>query len=371
MLRRWTDDAQRLLTASLRQRMQTLPNHWKVSEWVMFGVDGSRIDLPRTCSNEQAYSICRHDRKGKNRFGKPLANKDKQKANSPQLWITTMWHVGTGLPWDWRIGPVDSSERTHLQEMLSDLPADALIAADAGFVGYSGLSNIVEQGFEVLIRVGANVRLLRQLGWARESSGTVYLWPEKTQRNFQKPLLLRLVTAHNGKYPVTLVTSILSPRQLSDQQVIALYAKRWGIELFYRHLKQTFQRRKLLSACAANACVEIQWSLLGLWAMACYALVEGIRSAVEPHRLSFAKLLLAFRRTMRDYLHPTEKGGRLCERLQQAVIDSYVRSKKESRDHPLKKKTKPPGKPKITKATALLKKLASEIKLIQKKGLTA
>lgn len=372
MLRRWTDDAQQLLTAALRQQMQTtLPEHWQVFGWVMFGVDGSRIDLPRTRSNEQAFSISRHPRGGKNRFGKPLANKDVKKANSPQLWLTTMWHVGTGLPWDWRIGPADSSERSHLQEMLSDLPTGALIAADAGFVGYAGLSEIVDQGFELLLRVGANVRLLKQLGWARESSGTVYLWPEKARRGFQKPLLLRLVTAHNGKHPVYLVTSILSQRQLSDQQVISLYAKRWGIELFYRHLKQTFQRRKLLSASAANARVEIQWSLLGLWAMAIYALAEGIRREVEPHRLSFAKLLLAFRRTMRDYLHPTENGYRLCERLKQAVVDSYIRANKESRDHPQKKKTKPPGKPKISNATKLQKKLAKEIKKYYQKGLTA
>ena len=275
ILRRWTDDLILLLVLALRERMQeALPQHWQVANLVMFGVDGSRLELPRTRSHEQAYSTIRHHRRGKNRHGKRLAAKDLQKANSPQLWLTTMWHAGTGLPWDWRTGPADSSERAHLREMLADLPAGALVAADAGFVGYAGMSDILASGRQLLIRVGSNVRLLKKLGWIREAAGTVYLWPDTVSQHGQPPLVLRLVVAHNGKHPVYLVTSILSTRQLTDRQVIELYAKRWGIELFYRHLKQTFQRRKLLSPSAANARLEIEWSLVGLWAMALYALVE-------------------------------------------------------------------------------------------------
>jgi len=372
MLRRWTGELVGLLTLALRERMETtLPQHWRVGGLLMFGVDGSRIDLPRTRSHEQAFSTIRHHRRGRNRRGRRLAAKDVQKANSPQLWLTMMWHAGSGLPWDWRSGPADSSERAHLREMLADLPAGALIAADAGFVGYAGLRELIEQGYDVLLRVGANVRLLKQLGWVRESAGTVYLWPDEAGRQGREPLVLRLVVAHNGKHPVYLVTSILSQRQLTDGQVIQLYVKRWGIELFYRHLKHTFQRRKLLSTSAANALVEIQWSLVGLWAMALYALVEVSRRDVPPQRLSFAQLLLAFRRTMRDYLHPTGRGQRLCERLRQAVIDSYSRRHKASRNHPQKKKEKPPGPPTILYATPVQKQRARTIKTQTKLRLTA
>jgi IS4 transposase len=317
ILRRWTDELVLLLRLALQERMQhTLAQHWYVAGFMLFGVDGSRIELPRTRSHEQAYSSTRKKRRrGKQRRRKRLAAGHAQKANSPQLWLTTMWHAGTGLPWDWRTGPADSSERAHLRDMLSGLPAGALVAADAGFVGYEGLQYILAGGRELLLRVGSNVRILKKLGWARERAGTVYLWPNQASHKGQAPLVLRLVLAHNGKHPVYLVTSVQSHRQLSDRQVVELYAKRWGIELFYRHLKQTFRRRKLLSTSAANARVEIEWSLVGLWAMALYALVEAAKHKVPPQRLSFAKLLLAFRRTLRDYLHPTEQGERLCERL--------------------------------------------------------
>ena len=176
---------------------------------------------------------------------------------------------------------------------------------------------------------------MKQLGYVREWTGTVYLWPDReSKRVATNRSLLRLVVATDGKQPVYLVTNILSRRELSDKQVIALYARRWGIELFYRHLKQTFHRRKLLSREAENAKLEITWSLFGLWAMSLFALVEAMKQGITPAKLSFAKLLLAFRRTMRDYLHPTEKNERLCERLRQAIIDSYKRTNKTSRNYP-------------------------------------
>ena len=371
MLRRWTDELLPLLKAALHERMQErLPQSWRVAGILLFGVDGTRIELPRTKSHERAYSPTRRKRRNKKRR-KRLSRANASKANSPQLWLTTMWHAGAGLPWQWRTGPADSSERGHMREMLGDLPEGAMVAADAGFVGYEGLQQILTSGLQLLIRVGSNVRLRKNLGYARESSGTVYLWPDRAARKGQPPLKLRLVVAHNGKHPVYLVTSVLSPRELSDKQVIELYSKRWGIELFYRNLKQTFGRRKLLSTSAENARLEIEWSLVGLWAMALYALVEATKQGFPPQRLSFAKLLLGFRRTMRDYLHPTERGERLCQRLRLAIIDRYIRKNKASRNYPRKKQEIPPGPPNILPANKAQTIRAKEVAMEQRIRLTA
>ncbi|MCO6044973.1 hypothetical protein NG895_13770, partial [Aeoliella sp. ICT_H6.2] len=79
----------------------------------------------------------------------------------------------------------------------------------------------------------------------------------------------------------------------------------------------------------------------------------------------------AFRRTMRDYLHPTEKGERLCERLRQAIIDRYVRKNKASRNYPRKKQGKPPGVPKLLTANRQQVAHAAQLKIIGRRGLTA
>lgn len=358
LLRRWTESLIACLQAALRERMQReLSDCWLILGFIMFGVDGSRGDLPRTRSHEQAFSILRHPRKSRKgrKLRKQLKRRNRKalsrKVTSPQLWLTTMFHVGCGLPWDWRIGPADSSERAHMLAMLSTLPPGALIAADAGFVGYDTLKAILDSGRHLLVRVGSNVRLLRKLGYARESGNTVYLWPDRKGSQGHPPLVLRLVVADNGKHPVFLVTSVLSEKRLTDRQVIELYARRWGIELFYRSLKQTFQRRKLRSASAANALLEMTWSFAGLCAMGLYTLSQLQPQRLPARRLSVAKTLKAFRRMLRDYMHPTERGSKLSDRLQTAVIDNYHRKNKTSRDYPRKKQEAPPGPPRILMAS--------------------
>lgn len=366
MLRRWTKPMIVLLQCSLREQQQlALADCWLIMEFALFAVDGSRAELPRTQSNERAYSASR--KPGKNRKGKQRKGRSK-KSNSPQLWLTTMWHVGCGLPWDWRIGPADSSERAHLLEMLANLPGNALVTADAGFVGYEYVQAILASGRQLLLRVGSNVKVLKKLGYAREFNHTVYLWPDRQAQRGQPPLVLRLVVAHNGKHPVYLLTSVLSQARLSDAQVIELYARRWGIELFYRHLKQTFQRRKLRSASAENARVEMEWSFAGLWAMALYALVERRTVGIPPQRLSIAQTLRAFRRMLRDYLHPAERGRSLRDRLRTATIDPYQRRSKDSRDYPRKKRETPPGPPQIVSASPTQRQQAQSFRRPACKG---
>ena len=358
ILRKWTGTLTVAIRTALRRRMeQALAACWQVGGFVMFAVDGSRVDLPRTVAHEKASAASRKrpKKKGKKKGQKgrrsSRATGHSRQADSPQMWLTTMWHAATGLPWEWRTGPSDSSERGHLWEMLWGLPAAVLIAADAGFVGYESARAILDSGRHVLVRVGSNVKLLRKLGYARESAGTVYLRPDYAARKRQPPLVLRLVVAHNGRHPVYLVTSLLSKSACSDAQIIELYARRWGIELFYRTFKQTFGRRKLRSTTPDNAEVEMQWSLLGLWALSLYALVQATKRGVEPCRLSAAQLLLAFRRMLRDYRHPAERGRSLCDLLGEAVIDPYTRQHKASRNYPRKKQESPPGPPHIVTAT--------------------
>jgi hypothetical protein len=355
LLERWTEELlSRVMTALRRRMCEALAPFWEVHGFVLFGVDGSRIELPRTQSHEAAYSLARHKkpRRGKrNRRKKPRTKAHTMKANTPLMWLTLLWHAGTGLPWAWRIGPTDSSEREHWREMIPELPENALVAADAGYVGYDYARALLDSGRHLLLRVGSNVRLLRKLGWTKESSSIVYLWPQRMQWS-EPPIVLRLVVGHNGKHPIYLVTSVLSSRRLTDRQVLHLYRRRWGVELFFRHLKQTYQRRKLRSTSADNAKLELDWSLLGLWGMALYAQAEIHKHQGDPTRLSVACVLRSYRRIMRDYRHPVQRGCTLSSLLRSALRDDYTRTCKQSRNYPRKKRYDPPPRPpQILKAT--------------------
>jgi len=304
LLARWTEELAAILSAAFRERMQmALAERWRVHGFAVFGTDGSRVELPRTRSHEAAYAPQPPKVKFRNGHPRRASAAATKKAQTPLIWLTLLWHVGTGLPWCWRCGPSGSSEREHCLAMLAELPAGALLTGDAGFTGYNFLQTILQSGRHVLVRMGSNVRLLRKLGWTGESTSTVYLWPERVAARDQPPLVLRLIILQGPRQPLYLVTSVPASR-LSERQVIDLYRRRWGIELFFRHFKQTFQRRKLRSASARPALVELQWSLLGLWGMALYAQVELQTQHLDPGQLSVARVLRSFRRVQRDYRHP-------------------------------------------------------------------
>jgi IS4 transposase len=362
LLLRWTKQLIDALTLAFRLRMERdFRQHWRRFGYVVFGMDGSRIQLPRTKSNEQHYSKTKAKKKKRCRRKKPNDRAADRKAQLPQMWLTTLFHVGLHLPWNWRIGPSDSSERAHALEMLDALPVGSLLCGDAGFVGYEFLKTIRDKKCELLVRVGANVALLKSLGYVRESAGTVYVWPDKAARQSQLPLVFRHVVIQGPRYPIHLIVSVTNPRRLSDAQVAQLYRARWGIEVFYRHLKQTFGRRKLLSHRADHAQVELEWSLIALWGMGLYASAELDRRKIPLERMSMAGVLRAFRRIARDYLHPADRQQTLCTQIRTALMDQYQRHDKTSRDYPRRKQEHPAGPPAIHQATAKEKKRLQQL----------
>lgn len=375
-LTRWTAALLVPLQQTLRQRLQrSLRVHWHIAGRCVFGVDGSKLELARTESNEQRFapSATRTGRPTRysRRSSRQSDRSRRKKADTPQLWITTLWHAGTGLPWDWRLGPSDSSERSHLLDMMASLPPQSLITADAGFVGYPLWSALRAAGHDLLIRVGGNVRLLKQLGFARESQGTVYLWPDAAARRHQPPLVLRLVVVQGTRHPWYLVTSVCDPRQLNDHDIIEIYRHRWGVELFYRHFKQTFARRKLRSHVAEHVLCEAHWSLVGLWVMLLYAEQHLHRRRVPPRRMSVAGVLRAFRGLLKHPCVLLPPSTRLAEALDAAVIDSYTRRNKHSRNYPRKKYDPPCGPPTLLTASRQQKQLAVQLRNTDLSGLMA
>jgi hypothetical protein len=315
-----------------RQAMQALPRRWwTCGGWQAFAVDGSRLEAPHTAANES---------------GLGCAGKEKI---APQVFLTTIGHLGLGLPWDFRVGPGTDSERHHAADMVEQLPPGALLVADAGFPGYELCRQLLLGGRSFLLRVGGNIRLLKELGYyERERGDTVYLWPEKRQKAGHKPLVLRLIRLRQGKQVVYLVTDVLDQRRLSAGQARQLYRARWGEEVFFRSYKQTLARRKLLSRTSATCLAESQWNLLGLWLLGLMSVTEITARGGDPKTWSVAGSRDLVRQALRDERPRRCRRRPLRELLARAVRDTYERrGSKEARDYPRKKREKPPGQPKI------------------------
>ena len=332
LVRATTQLAQTLKRRFQREMLRIAGPYRKRGRWLAFAADGTRLETPHTAANERELGC---------------AGKDK---TAPQVFLTTLWHMGTGLPWDYRVGPGTASERAHLKRMIPDLPDHALVVADAGFVGYGLCWRFLRHGRHFLLRVGGNITLLKDLGYYHEErDGLVYLWPQQHRRC--QPLVLRLIVLNRGKQPVYLLTDVLDPEQLTDAEAALLYAMRWGEEVFYRSYKQTMQRRKLLSRTAATCLAEAQWTLLGLWLLGLMTVSRLIAEGNDPLAMSVAAARDAVRQALRD--RRSRRGPRsLNGMLSAAIKDSYARhTSKAARNYPRKKREKPPKPPKIKSAT--------------------
>ena len=326
-------------------------NCWVIWGWVPIGGDGTRAAAPRTKAN----------RKGLGGLGRDRLN--------PQGWLTMLIHLGTGLPWCWTVGRGDSSERLHLKQMLGCLPAKSLFIADAGFVGYDLWRMMMQLGQPFLIRVGANVNLIRNLAEelgakACFNAQVVWLWP-KDKRSKQPPLRLRLVVLRDGKVPVYLVTNVMEVSRLSEQDALVFYAMRWGLELWFRSMKQTMGKRKLRSCAPEQALLELSWAAVGLSVLGLMH-VEGLIDAGQaPGLATVAGALAVVRQAAQRPARQRRPGrqhrpgcqrqspGRLLPLLGRTHKDGYLRKgPKQTGRYPRKKQYRCAGPPDVRDATA-------------------
>jgi hypothetical protein len=334
ILRTWSDRLQTILKARLRERMQRLAEEVeRIQGWTVMAVDGTRVAAPRTDANLSYFSRPVRGRQRSRR--KASGRRRKPQPSAPQVWLTVIWHVGLGLLWDWRQGPTGSSERAHLQEMISELPAGSLLVADAGFQGYEYWKSLLDQGHSFVIRVAGQVRLLRGLGWARRYKNMVYLWPDRACQRREPPLALRLWEFHDSRQSWWLVTNVLETSRLPARAVQEIYRRRWGVEVFLRGFKQTFGRDQLRSHAPHNVQLELDWSLLGLWSLELLAVHELVTCGQSPYALSTAGALRAIRQT----LQATALGCDLdlFSRLAALRHDGYRRRQKAIRIWPRKR----------------------------------
>jgi hypothetical protein len=372
-LTRWTPALMEIMWPILHERMEEIGSKfWRIAGWVPIAFDGSRSTAPRTEANEQAFSAKNYGkgktakyRKKKTKGMRRKRNKkNKPQPQEPQAWITMMWQMGLRLPWMWRLGPSNSSERAHIMEMLEEgeYPENTLFCGDAGFVGFPLWSAIMQCGGHFLVRVGANVSLLRESAdYQLVKKGLVLCWP-KTMQSKQAPLRLRLVKVRIGKSDVYLLTSVLDPKKLTIKQMIKFYKMRWGIEVEFRGLKQTLDRAKLRSRNDKRLLAELNWSIMAMAVAELFALKEQLarrvkkpckhQQAPDPAKRSLANTMRAIRPCIRTPNDIPEPGKDLRTLLREAVTDSYKRkTSKNARYRPPNPDKKPLGKPKIRKLT--------------------
>lgn len=275
----------RLFAAGLRRAFLAKLGPWlKDGGFVPIGCDGSRLACPRTAELEKRLGTC--------------GNKEA----APQVWLTAMVHLGTGLPWSWRLGKSDASERDHLRRLLPTLPPGALLVTDAGYYGVDLARSILESGADFLMRVGSTSTLYAERvpaeGWR---DGVVLLWTKRDQECNKPPLFLRLIRIHepSRRVDVWLLTNVMRGR-LPAEQASWYYRMRWENEGFFRTYKRTLRQLKLAGRTIRQVHREAEGSLLAVQLLLAQGACARAALASKNLRCSPRGVLLEVRREIRE-----------------------------------------------------------------------
>ena len=172
-----------------------------------------------------------------------------------------------------------------------------------------------------------------------------------------KPLRLRLVIVKIGKTTMWMLTSVLSRKRLSKKQIVRYYKMRWGVEVEYRGLKQTLDKRNLRCRDSRRAYAELDWSIRAMAFAELLALREQIgNKKVRPpddydtrHR-SLANTMRAIRKCMRQLHKYATIDDDLLDQLSLAQVKKYNNTTdKKARYRPKNPDKKPLGEPTIRK----------------------
>jgi hypothetical protein len=239
----------RALATGVRQRLGVLwVESLRVGGWLPLACDGSRLECPRSAELQQRLGEA----------GKP--------GSAPTIYLTTLVLLPLGVVWSWCWGKGTASEHHHLRQLLRTLPRQALIVADACYLGYELFTAIRQAQAAFLVRLSSRAYLYttEQVPLAAWTEGRVYYWPSKVQAQGLPPIVARLLRVPGKKADVWLLTSVLEPQQLSHKTAGRVYRWRWRNEGLFRDYKRLLQKVKLSSRTVALVHREAEGSLLAL-----------------------------------------------------------------------------------------------------------
>jgi hypothetical protein len=365
----------RFFAQGIRARLRNVKGVLETDGWKVFGCDGSSLLCPRTAELEKHFAAASGGRRSsKAADSQPPATTPQSKPTvgaSPQVGLSALVHLRSGVLWAWRLGVGSIDERLHLQALLPTLPALALVVADAGYQGYDMASALQTARVAFLFRISsiapvyavdpcavpdanattatnAAAQPLDAAAQQRWVDGEVWYWPLATQRQGGAPLRLRLIRTRDvgRKVDVWLLTNVRNKERLSVPMAGEFYKLRWGNEGFFRTYKRTLNKVKLSSRTVRLIHREAEGSLLAVQLL----LAQGAQARSlfsQKEAASPRNLVLAVRQEIQEQLQRRKRGRRgFQKKLAEAVNKQRKRtSRKDKRQWPTRADHKPPKPP--------------------------
>ena len=154
----------------------------------------------------------------------------------PQLLLSTLYDVISGVPHDVTVAPTQVSERAELLRMLPRLEPGDILLLDAGYPSFLVLRELTRRGIHFVIRMPTShtfTRIERFIA-SEETDQAITLCPPHDLPQHLEPITVRAVNcARPDDEPFILVTDLFDPK-CTPRHLDDLYHLRWGVEELYK-----------------------------------------------------------------------------------------------------------------------------------------
>ncbi len=282
-----------IVRAALRPLARLAEHPWAFYRgWRLVGVDGSQTSVSNTPQVLRQLS-----KAASRRFQAAFAK-------VPLCWLV---ELGTHAPLAVSVGLEQESEWALAHRLLGQLPSGCLLLADRLYGVAAFVNELLVVGQSVdsqwLVRVRQNVRSRMQEVLADGSALVKVAVADPHRPNHKQGSVLVREIVGRVRRPggawvtVRLWTSLLDARAYPAAELLALYARRWDIEVFTKELKVDLRGSTtvLQSHTPVTAAQEILALVLAMAMLSQVRLAAAASGAVEPLRISFGQTLALVR----------------------------------------------------------------------------
>ena len=276
-------------------------------------VDGSSTQLPDTPENQQRY---------------PQPARQQPGCGFPVLKFLLLFSLNSGSVLKVVMANLHHHDLRLLHQLQAELKVGDILLGDRAYGEYTTLASWPKLGVDVLARLHQKRKVDFRLARRLAKNDGLFLWRKGYQQSSVLSVrqwarlpaqitvrIIRFTATIRGHRcrRITLVTTLLDPKLYPAEQLIALYARRWRLELCLRDLKTTLGMEQLRCQSPEMAEKELLTYLITHNLIRCLMAQAVARFQGELERISFkgtidatrqytAAVLQARSRAMREQL---------------------------------------------------------------------
>ena len=191
-------------------------------------LDGTGLSMPDTEENRARW---------------PYAGSQKPGCGFPTAQLVGLFCLATGRLVRFTLASWKAHEIPLARQLLGWIEPGEVVLTDRGFCGWGFIAQLQRKGADVVMRAHQARQLKgqrmiwkkpqRQATWSKEQ------WQELPATVTVRLVRFRVAVPGFRTEHIVLVTTLLDEQACPDEAIIALYRRRWAVELSFRDIKTT------------------------------------------------------------------------------------------------------------------------------------